>query len=93
MSTTEGPIGDTGGPRAAYDRGIQGANLQEDVHLPLNRLTASEVAEVRALIESDKRARWFWSSARIWLSWISGSLVAMYAIWDQVEKFLKKFTG
>lgn len=91
MSTTEGPFGDPGRANANTLAGME-ASLEER-HLPSNRLTPMEIEAVRELIESDKRARWFWSSIRIWLSWISGVLVAIYAIWDQVEKFMKKFTG
>jgi hypothetical protein len=56
-------------------------------------LTPDEIEYIRELIESDKRARWFWTSIRIWLGWLSGTLVALYAIWDQIEKFAKKLTG
>jgi hypothetical protein len=95
MSTTEGPFGDSGGTRTGNaSRGAEQQRIdQEDLHLPLNRLTRAEIEAVRELIESDRRARWLWSSLRIWASWISGTLVALYAIWDQVEKFIKKFGG
>jgi hypothetical protein len=66
---------------------------EDDDGLPSNRLTRREIKELRAMLEADRRARWAWSTGRIWATWITGSLVAVYGLWDTVEKLLKKITG
>ena len=98
MSMSGGPYDDEEGTRENHRiRGTiqhrQDQRQTEDRHLPHNRLTVAEIEYLREFIESDKRARWFWTSIRIWLGWLSGTMVALYAIWDQVEKFAKKITG
>jgi hypothetical protein len=34
-------------------------------------LTEEEVAEVRSLLEKDKRVTWFWTTARVWAGWLT----------------------
>lgn len=33
--------------------------------------TPLEIAEMRQMLERDKRVVWFWSTARIWATWIA----------------------
>ena len=61
-----------------------------DDHLPKDRLTRREVEELRAFLESHKRTKWFWSTVRIWITWISGAIIGIYAVWDHLGKLLRK---
>lgn len=65
----------------------------EDGGLPINRLTRSEIKELRELLESERRAKWAWSTARIWLTWLAGSIIAVYSMYETLEKAFKKLTG
>lgn len=61
--------------------------------LPLNRLTKREIKELRQMLEADRRARWAWSTGRIWATWFTGALIAVYSMYDTMEKLIKKITG
>ena len=71
--------------------------LQEDQHvheddgLPAHRLTKAEIKELRELLEAERRAKWAWSTGRIWATWLTGTIVAVYAMYDAAEKLLRKF--
>lgn len=70
--------------------------LQQREHedgLPANRLTRAEIKELRELLESDRRARWAWSTGRIWATWVTGSIIAVYSLYDTLEKAFKKLFG
>ncbi len=66
---------------------------RDDDGLPLTRLTRREIKELREMLEADRRARWAWSTGRIWATWLAGSMVAVYSLYDTVEKLIKKITG
>lgn len=44
------------------------ARLEPEVERPF---TAEERKELRAILENDRRMKWFWSTARIWAGWLS----------------------
>lgn len=52
--------------------------------------TAAERKELRRLLESEERARWFWQSVRVWATWISAAAVGAYAMADAIEKIVKR---
>ncbi|QLP96171.1 MAG: hypothetical protein HZY79_00485 [Rhodoblastus sp.] len=33
--------------------------------------TSDERKELRAILENDRRAKWFWATIRIWAGWLS----------------------
>lgn len=66
---------------------------EADDGLPVNRLTRSEIRELRSILESERRMRWFWSTSRIWAAWLTGTIVATYSLYDTLEKFLKRIFG
>lgn len=66
---------------------------EADDGLPVNRLTRSEIRELRNLLESERRMKWFWSTGRIWVAWLAGTIVATYSLYDTLEKFLKRIFG
>lgn len=72
---------------------VDETNTQENDGLPLNRLTRDEIKELRAMLEADRRARWAWSTGRVWVTWVSGGIIAVYGLWDTVEKLIKKLGG
>lgn len=64
-----------------------------------SQLTAEEVAALREIIkqqkdlleivESDKRAKWLWSSIRVWSIWIAGILTALSLGWETVVAVIR----
>ena len=34
-------------------------------------LTPEEIGEFRLLLEKDRRVTWFWTTARVWATWIA----------------------
>jgi hypothetical protein len=47
-----------------------------------------ERKEIRALLEHEKRVKWFYASARIWIGWAIGAPVALLAAYQAIAKFL-----
>ena len=45
-------------------------------------LTKHEIMSLRRIIRSDDRARWFWTTVRIWTAWLIGIPAAIVAIWQ-----------
>lgn len=73
-------------------------NNRQEVHPhedgpPVNRLTRSEIKEVREMLEADRRARWAWSTGRIWAAWLAGAIVGIYGLYDTLEKLLRRLSG
>lgn len=56
-------------------------------------LTPEETAELRRIIEMEKRTRWFWATVRTWAAWISAAVVGMYAVGDILMKAARKVIG
>ena len=57
--------------------------------IPVWPLSEWEVKELRKLLESDRRVRWFWSSMRIWSMWVLGILTAIYMLREWISKAFK----
>lgn len=56
-------------------------------------LSAAERAQLRNHLESERRVQWLFAVIKIWLGWISGTMIAVYAIWEYLGKFLKLIGG
>ena len=52
-------------------------------------LTDEEMVKVRRILEADDRARWLWSTARVWATWIAAIALGATAGWDVLSKFVK----
>lgn len=53
-------------------------------------LTAEERRVLRRMIEDDARVRWFWSSFRIWVGWISAAIVGAWSMVEIASKIWKR---
>ena len=42
-------------------------------------LSETELRHLRRIMKSDEHARWLWSSARTWASWITIVIAGIYA--------------
>lgn len=51
--------------------------------------TPSERMEIREIIEKQKRADWFWSTARVWVTWIAALVASFYAIGEFLSRFIR----
>jgi len=51
-------------------------------------LSQKEIEDLRALLEHERRVKWFYSSARIWAGWLIGAPVAVLAAWQALAKIL-----
>jgi hypothetical protein len=59
-----------------------------------DQLTDAEIAELRKLIEDDKRMRWLWASMRFHASWIAATVAAIVAFRDDIGSLIRfMFTG
>lgn len=53
-------------------------------------LSASEIREIRYILESRNKHRWLMTTLKFWLGYLSGALVGLYVVWDYMEKIIKK---
>jgi hypothetical protein len=44
--------------------------------------TPDERKKLRKLIVQEERIQWFWGTLRVWATWISGTVVATYSIFE-----------
>lgn len=56
-------------------------------------LTDAELKEVRELLESDRRAKWLWSTLRTWSLWLGGVFGAITLTWDSLARVVKSMAG
>lgn len=56
--------------------------MSEDDERPFS---AEERARLRAILENDERVAWLWASMRVWAGYVSGAVVATYAIYKAVQ--------
>lgn len=56
-------------------------------------LTEEELKEIRAMLEEERRAKWLWSSIRIWSIWIVGVIGCITLMWDSMGRVLKAIVG
>ncbi len=56
-------------------------------------LTADERKALRQLLLDESRARWLWSSIRIWAGWIGAVLVFLIAAQDYIIAFFRRLFG
>ena len=68
-------------PENASDGGSY-FDIRDDEGRPF---TVAERRILRALIQEDKRAKWFWSSARIWITYGAAVIAALWAAKEQIQ--------
>jgi hypothetical protein len=51
----------------------------------LKHLTKEELAEIRHLLESDRRVKWAWATARVFAQYIAGTVAAIYGAYHAVK--------
>lgn len=56
-------------------------------------LTEEEVAELREMLEEERRAKWLWSSIRVWSIWIAAVVGGMTVFWDSATRILRSMVG
>lgn len=56
-------------------------------------LTDAELVELRELLESDRRAKWLWSTLRTWSLWLGGVIGAITLTWDSLARVVKSMAG
>ena len=62
-----------------------------DQHQP--QLSDEELIEIRSIIESDKRAKWLWATARTWAIWMTAVIGGFTVFWDAAGRVLKAMVG
>lgn len=67
-----------------------GETKDDDLHQLSGPLTEQEIRELRQILHTRKQYRWLITTFRLWLGYLSGTLVSLYVLWDYVEKFLKR---
>tara|TARA_R110000824_G_scaffold4307_6_gene20644 strand:- start:873 stop:1061 length:189 start_codon:yes stop_codon:yes gene_type:complete len=56
-------------------------------------LTDAEIAEVRRIIETDKRRVWLMSGVRSIASWVVVVIGALVVFWDAIARAIKSAAG
>jgi hypothetical protein len=51
--------------------------------------TPAERKRLRLMIERESRIEWVWATVRIWLGWISASIIAGFAIWQAFSSWFQ----
>ena len=52
-------------------------------------LSDEEIVQLRGLLKSDDRAIWFWSTVKVWATWIAAVVVGLSLGWDALKKLLQ----
>lgn len=47
--------------------------------------TPSERKALRKILIQEERAKWFWSTARVWVSWGAATIGTLYACRDYIK--------
>ena len=55
-------------------------------------LTADERKALRAILENDRRARWFWATARLVAGWITAAIIGAAAVQTAVQHWIDALT-
>jgi len=53
-------------------------------------LSDQELKALRLIIRSDDRARWFWSTARIFVTYAAATVTFFAAFWSSIVSTIKK---
>lgn len=56
-------------------------------------LTNEELKALRLIIKNDDRARWFWSTARIFVTYAAATITFFAAFWSSIVSAVKKLTA
>lgn len=53
------------------------------------QLTPDERRRLRKMLEDDSRARWLYTSIRVWLGYIAGAIIAAAAVQQAVSHWIE----
>jgi len=56
-------------------------------------LDATELQELRRIIETERRTRWLWATIRTFALWITAVIAAFYALGEVIVRALKGLLG
>ena len=56
-------------------------------------LSDDELKKIRAIIESDSRAKWLWASIRTWATWVAAVVLGITVGWDSLVKLVRAASG
>lgn len=54
-----------------------------------DQFTPDELKEIRAMLESERRVTWLWSSLRIWAGYIAAACAGAYAIQQALSAWIE----
>lgn len=52
-------------------------------------LTEEEVKQIREILQNEQRAKWLWSSIRVWSIWIAGVITAISITWGTFVEIIR----
>lgn len=55
--------------------------------------TPAERKQIRQMVEAQERAQWFWSTVRVWVTWIAATIAAIYATFEILSKHIRLKIG
>ena len=58
-----------------------------------SQLSQDEIKAAREIIQSEQRAKWLWSSIRVWSLWIAGVITALSLAWETIVNIIKAAVG
>ena len=67
--------------------------MMEQQEPPMQQFTDEEVKELRAIIESQKRVDWLWSSIRTGAAFVTAVIVGFTVFSDAATRLLKIMVG
>lgn len=59
-------------------------------HAPEPPLNEKEIHRLREMLKKEEHVAWFWSTARIWATWIVAVLGALALIWTSLKGVVKQ---
>ena len=68
-------------------------NDEEEELQRRTQLTEAEVSELREMLEEERRAKWLWSSIRVWAVWVAAVVGGTTIFWDSATRVLKAIVG
>lgn len=52
-------------------------------------LHPDEIARLREMLKSEDRAVWFWSTVKVWATWIAAVVLGLTMGWDALKKIVQ----
>lgn len=87
----------SGGEGSPKNKDLESGNMvmadkdkPQDEQFADDPLRPWEIKQVRKLLRDEERVKWFWSTIRLWLYYISAAVTFLFLVQEHLINFIKK---